>query len=135
MVGVFGDLMFEVSSERVLTFSNFKNDVKARYARHERISQSPILEFLGEDTSKITLDIILTATLGVNPAVEIEKIRLMCVNAEAEWLVIGDSVIGDTRFVITDASIKWTATDGDGKPLVATVSVTFESYQSGVNEL
>ena len=35
-IGCFADLVFEVDGDYVLTFDQFKHDVKSRYARHER---------------------------------------------------------------------------------------------------
>ena len=130
MVGSFGELLFEVSSERVFTFDNFTHKIAARYAKHELISSTPVLEWLGEDTQKITLNIILTATLGVTPAYEIKRIQELVLSGTAEWLILANEVVGESRFVITEASTKTVATDGEGRILVATMDLTFESYNA-----
>lgn len=134
MIGCFGELVFEVNSDYVLTFDNFKHDFKSRYARHELINQTPVLEWLGEDTQKITLDITLTTALGVNPAVAINQVHRMCLDGVADWLIIATWVIGGTMWVITDASWKAISTDAVGNPIVATMNVTFESYTAEVTE-
>lgn len=130
MVGSFGDLLFEVSTERVFTFDNFRHDVKSRYARHELLNTPPVLEWLGEDTSKITLNVTLTASLGVTPAYEIKRIQELVLSGTAEWLILANEVVGESRFVITEASTKTVATDGEGRILVATMDLTFESYNA-----
>lgn len=134
MIGCFGELVFEVSSEKVLTFDDFKLDVKSRYARHELINREPILEWLGADTKKITLTVTLTALLNVKPAEEVQKVQQMCLDGFADWLIVGNSVVGDTQWVITDCSTKATAWDGEGNMLSATLDLTFESYVAEVNE-
>ena len=132
MVGSFGDLIFEVSTERVFTFDNFTHKVAARYAKHELINSPVVLEYLGEDTQKITLNIILTATLGVAPGYEIKRIQELVLNGDAEWLIIGNEVVGNSRFVINEASTRAISYDGEGHVLVAQLDLTFESYISGL---
>ena len=134
MIGAFADLVFEVSGEKVLTFDEFKHDVKSRYARHELINQPPVLEWLGSDTQKITLTVTLTTALNVNPADEIETVKQLCLDGVADWLIIGNEVVGATMWVITDASTKATAWDGEGNIIVASMDLTFESYVAEVNE-
>lgn len=134
MIGCFCDLVFEVDGDYVLTFDDFKHEVKSRYSKHELINQPPVLEWLGEDTQKITLTITLTATLGVNPAEEITKVQDLCLSGEADWLIVANEVVGATRWVITEASCKSIATDMYGNPIVAEMDVTFESYQAELIE-
>ncbi|MBR2732737.1 MAG: phage tail protein [Selenomonadaceae bacterium] len=133
-IGCFADLVFEVDSERVLTFDGFKHDVKSRYARHELINQEPVLEWLGADTQKVTMTITLTATLGVNPAEEMEKVHRLCLDGEADWLIVANSVVGGRLWVITEASCKSISTDKFGNPIVAQMDVTFETYNDSVEE-
>ena len=134
MIGAFADLVFEVSGEKVLTFDEFKHDVKSRYARHELIKQPPVLEWLGSDTQKITLTVTLTTALNVNPADEIETVKQLCLDGVADWLIIGNEVVGATMWVITDESTKATAWDGEGNIIVASMDLTFESYVAEVAE-
>ena len=132
MVGSFGDLIFEVSTERVFTFDNFTHKVAARYAKHELINSPVVLEYLGEDTHEITLNITLTATLGVNPGLEIKRIQELVLSGSAEFLIIGNEVVGESRFVITEASTRAISYDGQGNVLVAQLDLTFKSYISGL---
>lgn len=134
MIGAFADLIFNVNSEKVLTFDEFKHDVKSRFARHELINQPPVLEWLGSDTQKITLTVTLTTALNVNPADEIETVKQLCLDGVADWLIIGNEVVGATMWVITDASTKATAWDGEGNIIVASMDLTFESYVAEVAE-
>ena len=130
MIGCFADLTFEVNSDYVLTFDNFKHDVKARYARHELINRPTVLEYLGEDTQKITLTILLTASLGVNPAEEISRVQELVLIGEADYLIVANEVVGNCMWVITESSTKATAYDGDGNILSAQMDLTFEQYEA-----
>ena len=130
MIGCFADLTFEVNSDYVLTFDNFTHKVAARYARHECINRPTVLEYLGEDTQKITLTILLTASLGVNPAEEISRVQELVLIGEADYLIVANEVVGNCMWVITESSTKATAYDGDGNFLSAQMDLTFEQYEA-----
>ena len=94
-VGSLGDLIFEVSNYKVLTFKDFKREGGAKYATHEVIGQPPKLEFLHRELEKLSLEIDLVSSLGVNPEDEIQKITDMCNDGEANYLIFGGQVYGD----------------------------------------
>ena len=104
IVGAFGETVFEVSMLRVITFDGFKRTVKAKYASHEIIGRPAVLEFVGRELEEISLTIKLMANLGVTPEEEAIKIREMCQRGEPNFLIIGETVIGENEFVITEVS-------------------------------
>ncbi|MBQ9487275.1 MAG: phage tail protein [Selenomonadaceae bacterium] len=69
IIGAFGELVFEVSARRVVTFDSYKRTTKAKYATHEIIGRPPVLEFTGRELEEITLTITLISCLGVTPEV------------------------------------------------------------------
>ena len=70
-----GDIKFSVTSDKVLTFRNFKRESTGRWASHSIIGKRPKTEFLGPDMDEITLEVILDAEYGVNPRSEMYKFR------------------------------------------------------------
>lgn len=111
VIGAFGDLVFEVSALKVLTFDGFKREVKAKYAEHSIIGRPAVLEFVGRELEEISLTIKLISGLGVNPAEVALGLREMCQSGESNFLIIGNTVYGENEFVITDVSesvIQWT---------------------------
>lgn len=127
-IGSFGDVVFEVSIFKTFTFDDYQRQSKARYAKHELINEPTALEYLGEDTEKITLEITLHVDLGVNPAEAASRLRALCLNGEAEYLIVGNRVLGNCRWVITDLTEKATAWDNAGNIMVSKLNVTFETY-------
>lgn len=128
VIGAFGDLVFEVSALRVLTFDGFKRDVKAKYAEHQIIGRPAVLEFVGRELEEISLTIKLISALGVNPA-EVElQLREMCHTGEPNFLIIGNMVYGENEFVIEDISesvVRWT---GGGEVMTNQLEVKFKEY-------
>ena len=126
--GSFHELVFEVSSFRILTFTDYKRKTAHRYVKHEIHNYKPKLESVGNDLEEVELTIKFMVSLGVDPAAEVEKLRKMVQNAVADYLIIGTSVIGESPFVIKEISEEVNAWDGAGKILASTVKVVFNEY-------
>lgn len=133
-IGSFGSIAFEVSSERVFTYDDYRRDTKARYSKHELINMPPVHEWLGEDTEEISFKMIFSVSLGVNPAEEVARLRQMCLDGEADYLVLGDAVIGNNLWVIESVGEAAKAWDNAGNILVAEVDVKMIEYVPEVPE-
>ncbi|MCP4747973.1 MAG: phage tail protein [Desulfobacteraceae bacterium] len=125
-MGTFGKIVFETSSEKVLTFDGFERQTKARFASHTVIGQKPVLEHLGTDLDQISMNILFDAFLGVNPLEQINALREMISYGEEQNLVINDEKIG--KFVIESMNENWKAVDNKGRLLAAQVSITLKEY-------
>ena len=125
-IGAFSDLVFECSSERVLTFDEFKRETKARYHKHELINGKPALEFLGADLTLISFKMILHEGLGVEPAEEAQRVKDLCEYGVADYLIIGGEVIG--LYVIESVSEEIKFFDEYSQAQVIQLDVTFKEY-------
>ena len=127
-IGAFGDLVFEVSAMKVLTFDGFKREAKAKFAEHSIIGRPAVLEYVGRELEEISLTIKLVSALGVNPAEEALKLREICESGQPNFLIIGNTVYGENEFVITEVSesvIRWT---GAGEVMTNQLEVKFKEY-------
>lgn len=122
MIGTLGDVAFEVSTDKVLTFQSLRRAGKARYQKHDVIRTKPVLEFVGDDLDEIPLTIRLDATKGVNVIGEITRLRDYKTNGERLTLIMGGNVLGD--FVIESADDTWERVTNRGQPIVASVSLS-----------
>ena len=67
-IGTFGrKIIFQVSDLAVFTFQNATRESSGRWTTHEGLNSKPTPEFLGADLKKGTLEIHLSAALGVRP--------------------------------------------------------------------
>lgn len=64
-IGSLGDIVFEVSSSKVVTFKDYKRTTKARFQSHDIIGQKPILEYLGPDGEEISFTMQFSISLDV----------------------------------------------------------------------
>lgn len=133
-IGAFNDLVFEVSTERVLTYDGYKRDSKARYARHELSNQTSVLEYLGRDPEEITFTMMFTVSLGVDPAIETSKVRKLCLDGVADYLILGNMIAGENLWVIESVGEEKKAVDNLGKTIVSSVNVKMVEYVPAVIE-
>lgn len=126
-VGSLGDIIFEVSSSKVKTLKNLKQNGSVSYGKHKRHCGSTLLEFTGKDTGNFSFDITLSSSLGVDVAKEIEKIEAAEQSGKVMRLILGMSIYGK-KWVIAKHSVNYKYFDKAQNPLVADVSVSLTEY-------
>jgi len=128
LVGTFGEIVFEVSHDRVRTFDNFSRSGSGRWATHEAYHQKPLPEFLGPGQEEISFSIRLSAFHGVNPKEELARMRKMRDSGEAFELIIGGELVGDNLWILESLREQSSTYTGDGKTLIANAEITLKEY-------
>lgn len=128
-IGTLGrNVVFEVSDDRVFTFSELTREVTSRWTNHEPQGVKPKPEFLGAGLQTASLTITLSATLGVRPRDVLEAIENMVENGTAETLVIGNRPVGSNPFRMTGSSEAWNTVYNRGELARATLTISLEEY-------
>lgn len=128
-VGNLGKLIvFEVSSDKILTFRNMTQSVKGRWSTHNIIGNKPKSEFLGPGQRGGNLTIFLSVNHGVKPRSTIEKIEKAVENGTPFSFVLGGKKVGANQWVITDMSETWDEIIRDGVLVSASVTITLAEY-------
>lgn len=127
-IGCLGDIPFEVSSDRIRTPSKIKQSGSARYSTHQRHCGDALTEFVGNDPAKITMNIQLSAYMGVDPMACMDKIVKYCREGTVIPLVIGERSYGRYRWTIQSHTAELSQTDGKGNVLSMEVSITLQEY-------
>ena len=128
-IGNLGKLIvFEVSSDKVLTFGKMTKSVKGRWATHDIIGNKPKSEFLGAGQGTINLPIFLTVNHGVRPRSTIEKIEKAVENGTPFSFVIGGKKVGSNQWVISDMSETWGEIIKDGRLVSANLTLNLAEY-------
>lgn len=128
MVGILGDIPFRVTESRVLTFRNLKREISAAWNTMDRIGQKPLVEFGGPNLQSASLEITLDASLGVKPKTLLKKLEGMTEAAEAYDLVVGRTVIGSGKWVITKCTQAYDIILRGGEIYKATVTLSLQEY-------
>lgn len=124
-VGSFGDVVFEVSSDRIMTYNDCQRDTKANYAEHEVIDTKSHLQFLGLALEEFSLAITLHAS-WCSPETEMRKLDAMQASGEAYRLLLGNRIFG--HFVLESKTENRKYTDGDGRVVLAYVQLKLKEY-------
>lgn len=127
-IGSYGDIIFEVSAEKMRTISDLSRSASARWANHEIIGQKPKSEFLGPNLDTISFKMRFDIAFGVNPKAEMDKLLIMCRTGQAETLIIGGDVLGVDKWVIKSVTQNWLYFDGFGRCIVGGADVALEEY-------
>lgn len=128
-IGTLGNkIVFEVSDDKVLTFTELGREVAGRWATHEALGVKPRAEFLGPDNQTINLPITLSAALGVRPRDVLEAVEAMVEAGAAEYLIIGSRPVGKNPFRLTGSSETWNNVYNRGELARASMTITLEEY-------
>lgn len=128
IVGALGNIVFSTSSRQVKTISSLNWSGSARYATHDLHAGNSISEYTGTDLAKITFDIQLLASLGVDPMSEIWNLTDLERSGATLALVIGNHSYGRYRWTILSHKVKAEHFDGHGNIIGATLSISLQEY-------
>lgn len=118
-IGSFGPLVYIVSHERVLTYSELEETVKGRWANHEPLNNLVLSEFLGPGQDEKTVKMIFSRVLGTSPDASFARLRSLARSGEhfpiihagvplgnTDWYI--DSITStSTVFLPADGSVQW----------------------------
>lgn len=128
MIGYYGDIVFETSDSRILTFSDFQRNTASRWAKHEVIGKKPTSEFIGPDLDTISFTVNLNGNFGVKPREEMELWLRKSRSGTAEILVIGNRALGVDKWIVKSVSQAWGVILNKGEVFSGKVDIELEEY-------
>lgn len=127
-IGTLGNVAFEVSIDKIRTFDDFRRRGSARWGIHDVIGKKPVPEFIGPDLEKIRFSMQFSAAHGLNPRVEINKLRDLRDKGEPQELIVGGAPVGENLWIIEELSDHWRRLNNQGALLFAEVDVELKEY-------
>lgn len=129
-IGNLGKLIvFEVSTEKMLTFDRMTQTVKGRWAVQEPILGKPYPEFQGPGQRTISLPIYLSAMHGVKPRKTMERIEKAVESGTPYPLVIGNKKVGLYQWVITQMGETWGEVITGGRLVSVNLALNLGEYR------
>lgn len=128
MIGFFGDIVFETSDSRILTFDGFTRDSSSRWAAHDTIGRKPSSEFLGPGLDTISFTINLNGAFGVKPLEEMNRWLIKERAGEVAVLVVGEHYFGYNKWRIVSVSQAYNQFLNKGELLSGSVDIELEEY-------
>lgn len=131
-IGHFGKLSFDVKTVKgkpyALSFDGIKWDTSINVEEHKRQGQKPLLEVISRNADKISMDISLSASLGVSPLKKMMLLRDYNLKSKIFPLGIGGKRIGGFKWLITDISNDMKAFYRNGHVMKIQTSITLKEY-------
>ncbi len=129
-VGKWGSkVKFYVDTGKQLSFTGMKRSSSGRWAAHNIIGQRPKPEFLGPSMDEVTMDVVLDASMGINPRKTMKAFRFACKKGEAHYLRINGKKVCKNKMAISSVEEHWERLWNKGELVRATVTVTFSEYR------
>ena len=128
MIGSFGEVVFEVSSERIRTFRDFQIQHSAKYTEHAIHGRKGLLEFTGLSASTASLSIRLDAGLGINPKEELNTLHEILTKHEALPFILDGEPQGDGLWVLESIGENYEIIDNQGTAIAVEVSIKLKEY-------
>ncbi|MDR2648756.1 MAG: phage tail protein [Clostridiales bacterium] len=129
-IGQFGDIIFEVSGDKIITFNGFKRETSSKYENHELIAQKPRTEFIAPGLDTVSFTVTLNFRFGVSPRDEMNRWIEHARSGDAERLVVGGKAIGVDKWIITSVSQAWDVIYDGGVLAFGKVDVSLQEYCS-----
>ncbi len=128
MIGSLGEVVFEVSTERVRTFRDFQIQRSAKYSEHAIHGRKGLLEFTGLPPASISFSIRLDAGLGVNPKEELNTLHDILNKHKAVPFILDGEPQGDGLWVLEGLDENHEIIDKHGTSIAVEVSLKLKEY-------
>ena len=100
VIGYFGEIIFEASSNRICTFHDMSRSISARYSDHKRYRKKAQREFEGPENQSVSFKMKFVAGHGVRPWKMVRKAIQCCEQGKVCQFVIGGHKVGGGRWTI-----------------------------------
>lgn len=128
VIGSFGVIVFEVSTDKIQTYDEFQRTNSPRWQEHSIIGQKPILEFEGPGVDTISFTVVLRADLGINPEEQLVKLRKFARWGQKALFIRGNQPISTNYWVIDNLIEKHRNIDKSGNVLTIEVDLNLKEY-------
>lgn len=127
-IGSLGPVVFVVSAGAIRTIDEFNRSSAGRWAQHDILGKKPKKQFLGPGLDSVSFSVRFSASYGLNPRKELDRLTTLERSGKALPLIIGRKSVGVGLWTIANMSQDWTDLDGWGNVIDARVTITLEEY-------
>lgn len=128
MIGNLGDVEFEVSFEKIRTFSDMQIQRGAKYAEHSIHGCKALLEFTGFSPASLSLKIKIDAALGVDPQEELDALHEILNKHEAVPFILDGEPQGEGLWVLESLDENYEVINNKGTFISVETSLKLKEY-------
>ena len=128
IIGSFGKLLvFEVNADKILTPRGVRREMSAAYEEHKVLLHKPRLEYLAPELNSFSFSVLLSASMGVDPADTMLTVQALILGGMVEKLILGGMNYG--RHVLVKATEDWARSGPRGNPISIQAALEFRQYE------
>jgi len=127
MIGVFGDIEFSVSTNKIQTFNNLGISSSSRWGEHSSKTQA-VLEFGGANLDSLTFNIKSDTFKGSSPESISESLQNYREAGTPNYLFLNGKPLRGKKWVITEFNENWINIDNRGNGFVREFSINLKEY-------
>ena len=127
-LGSLGDIEFEVSDEKVRTFSAMQISKSAKFAAHEVHNKKALLEFTGLNAANLSLKIDINSALGVDVNEELDALHELLDQHEAVPFILNGEPQGDGLWALESLDEEFSLINNKGELVRVELSLKLREY-------
>jgi len=125
-VGNFGPIPFIVSGYGTRTYRDLERSRTDTWAEHQILDGPALLQRTATGLDQLSFKVRLAASLGTDPATEMQLLRKFMDMAKPWPLFISFWIVG--TYVLTEVRESWQRTSPWGRLIVADLNCSFKEY-------
>lgn len=130
MIGTLGDIVFEVSDNRILTVDKIKRSASGKWNEHTVMGRKSKSEFVSPEIQQTSFEITLDAQLGVSPREQADNLIRMAQNGIVVPCIIGSKPISTSLMQrVMSVSDTWDDVLSGGELVRTKLSITLKDYE------
>lgn len=134
-LGGFGDKLFEVSQNRIYTFSNVSNDLGLNVEDQEVDGDKPSVYIKGKKNETPSIDITLIQSDSIDCDKEYKDWKDILYSETPHMLFLGNNPVSSNKFLLIGITPSNMVYHPHGKLIKITLTLKFEEYpRSGVKK-
>ncbi|MBZ9691633.1 phage tail protein [Clostridium sp. M14] len=134
-LGGFGDKIFEVSQDKIYTFSNVSNDLGLNIEEQEVDGDKPSIYIKGINNENPSFDLILNQSNTIDCDTEFKEWKDIMYSKIPHMLFLGNDPVSNNKFLLIGVSPYNYVYHPNGKLIKLTLTLTFKEYpRAGVKK-
>lgn len=128
MIATFGDKVFSVSSNSILTFDGLSRGLGLEADAQEQDGQKPSTYIKGVSLETLKFTVALNSAMGIDVDGEIKSWETVLAAKIPYLFVLGDKPVIDNKFLLKTLNITDVVINGSGQKTKAKLDLDFEEY-------
>jgi hypothetical protein len=127
---IFGPKGFTVSSDKIMTFEDFKFATSLETQKQENLGRKPSTQIKNVNLSTFSIKVKVDATLGVHPSAQIDEWINVLSQAKPYPFLLNGSPFLNTKWLLVNVTVDKTSVDKYGNILSAELNLSFDEFAS-----